>query len=94
MNVVGIVRRVDDLGRIVIPREIRQQLRIKEGAPLEILPDGNGNIILKKIDVERNILDDIRCLEDTLGYFPEQFDDESLRRIKTSIEDIKSYVRK
>lgn len=42
----GIVRRIDDLGRIVIPKEIRRSLRIKEGMPIEIIVDENGNIIL------------------------------------------------
>lgn len=42
----GIIRRIDDLGRIVIPKEIRRSLRIKEGMPIEITVDENGNIIL------------------------------------------------
>ena len=42
----GIIRRIDDLGRIVIPKEIRRNLRVKEGTPIEIAVDGNGNIIL------------------------------------------------
>lgn len=42
----GIIRRIDDLGRIVIPKEIRRNLRIKEGMPIEIMVDENGNIIL------------------------------------------------
>ena len=41
MKATGIVRRVDDLGRVVIPKEIRRQLRIKEGDPLEIFLEGN-----------------------------------------------------
>ena len=44
----GIVRRIDDLGRVVIPKEIRKTLRIKEGTPLEIFTDREGEIILKK----------------------------------------------
>lgn len=42
----GIVRRVDDLGRVVIPKTIRQALRIREGDPLEILLDKEGEVIL------------------------------------------------
>ena len=45
---LGIIRRVDELGRIVIPKEIRRALKIKEGYELEILTDMEGNIILKK----------------------------------------------
>lgn len=48
MKVTGIVRRIDELGRIVIPKEIRRTLRIKEGDPLEIFTDKEGEIILKK----------------------------------------------
>ena len=48
MRATGIVRRIDDLGRVVIPKEIRRTLRIKEGDPLEIYTDQNGEIIFKK----------------------------------------------
>ena len=48
MKATGIVRRIDDLGRIVIPKEIRRTLRIKEGDPLEIFTDREGEVILKK----------------------------------------------
>lgn len=42
----GIIRRIDDLGRIVIPKEIRRNFRVKEGTPIEIAVDENGSIIL------------------------------------------------
>ena len=48
MKATGVVRRIDDLGRIVIPKEIRKTLRIKEGDPLEIFTEKDGDIILKK----------------------------------------------
>lgn len=48
MKATGIVRRIDDLGRIVVPKEIRRTLRIREGDPLEIFTDREGEIILKK----------------------------------------------
>ena len=48
MKATGVVRRIDDLGRIVIPKEIRKTLRIKEGDPLEIFTDREGQVILKK----------------------------------------------
>ena len=48
MRATGIVRRIDDLGRIVVPKEIRRTLRIREGDPLEIFTDKDGEIILKK----------------------------------------------
>lgn len=48
MRATGIVRRIDDLGRVVIPKEIRRTLRIREGDPLEIYTDRDGEVILKK----------------------------------------------
>lgn len=48
MKATGIVRRIDDLGRVVVPKEIRRTLRIREGDPLEIFTDKDGEIILKK----------------------------------------------
>ena len=48
MKATGIVRRIDDLGRVVIPKEIRRTLRIREGDPLEIYTDRDGEVIFKK----------------------------------------------
>lgn len=48
MKATGIVRRIDELGRIVVPKEIRRTLRIREGDPLEVYTDREGEIILKK----------------------------------------------
>ncbi len=48
MKATGIVRRIDDLGRVVIPKEIRRTLKIREGMPMEIFTDVSGGVILKK----------------------------------------------
>ena len=48
MKATGIVRRIDDLGRVVIPKEIRRTMRIREGAPLEIFTNKDGEVIFKK----------------------------------------------
>ena len=48
MKATGIVRRIDDLGRVVIPKEIRRTLRIREGDPLEIFTQADGEVIFKK----------------------------------------------
>ena len=48
MKATGIVRRIDDLGRVVVPKEIRRVLRIREGDPLEIFTNNMGEVILKK----------------------------------------------
>ena len=48
MKATGIVRRIDDLGRVVIPKEIRRTMRIREGDPLEIFTASDGEVIFKK----------------------------------------------
>ncbi len=48
MKATGIVRRIDDLGRVVIPKEIRRTMRIREGDPLEIYTSNDGEVIFKK----------------------------------------------
>lgn len=58
MKATGIVRRIDELGRIVIPKEIRKTLRIREGENLEIYIDNEENIVLRKYSV-LNKIDDI-----------------------------------
>lgn len=52
MRTTGIVRRIDDLGRVVIPKEIRRVMRIKEGDPLEIFTENNMIYLQKYIEVE------------------------------------------
>ena len=48
MRATGIVRRIDDLGRVVIPKEVRRNMRIKEGDPLEIFTTKEGEVVFKK----------------------------------------------
>jgi AbrB family transcriptional regulator (stage V sporulation protein T) len=55
MKATGIVRRIDDLGRIVIPKEIRRTMRIREGDPLEIYTNHDGEVIFKKYSVLEEI---------------------------------------
>ena len=49
MKATGIVRRIDDLGRVVMPKEIRRTMRIREGDPLEIYTNNDGEVIFKNI---------------------------------------------
>ncbi len=48
MKATGIVRRIDDLGRVVIPKEIRRTMRIREGDPLEIYTENDGSVVFRK----------------------------------------------
>lgn len=73
MKATGIVRRIDDLGRIVIPKEIRRTLRIREGDPLEIYTEKDGEVIFKnhlavllRVDFQRVALADTQGTADLL----------------------------
>lgn len=57
MKATGIVRRIDDLGRVVIPKEIRRTMRIREGDPLEIYTDKDGEVIFKKYSLMGGLAD-------------------------------------
>lgn len=67
MKATGIVRRVDELGRIVIPKEIRRTFRIKVGSPLEVFTDNNGGIMLKKYSVVNNVSEMAKSCADSLS---------------------------
>ena len=57
MKATGIMRRIDDLGRVVIPKEIRRTMRIREGDPLEIYTDKDGEVIFKKYSLMGGLAD-------------------------------------
>lgn len=88
MKANAVIRRIDDLGRIVIPKEIRRNLGIREGDPLEIFVD-NGGVHLIKYQPEeiKKILDDIEELKNyTLDYgTPSQ---------ERRVEDLRLWVEK
>ena len=74
MKATGIVRRIDDLGRVVIPKEIRRTMRIREGDPLEIYTDRDGELIFKKYspvgelsDFAAQICDSLRKSTDSIA---------------------------
>jgi len=69
MKTTGVVRRIDELGRIVIPKEIRKTLRIKEGENLEIFIDDKENVVLKKYSLMNKIEDFSQNLTDTINFF-------------------------
>ncbi|MBR2634521.1 MAG: AbrB/MazE/SpoVT family DNA-binding domain-containing protein [Clostridia bacterium] len=66
MKATGIVRRIDDLGRVVIPKEIRRTMRIREGDPLEIYTDRDGEVIFKKYSPVGEMLSEAQGYCDTL----------------------------
>ena len=68
MKATGVVRRIDELGRIVIPKELRKNLRIKEGENIEIFMDDSENIILKKFSSLKNINDLADYIVESINY--------------------------
>ena len=67
MKATGIVRRIDELGRVVIPKEIRRTLRIREGDPLEIYTEKDGEVIFKKYSPMGDLQDFAAQLCDSIG---------------------------
>jgi len=67
MKATGIVRRIDDLGRVVIPKEIRRTLRIREGDPLEIYTEKDGEVIFKKYSPMGDLQDFATQLCESIG---------------------------
>lgn len=67
MKATGIVRRIDDLGRVVIPKEIRRTLRIREGDPLEIYTEKDGEVIFKKYSPMGDLTDFAAQIVDSMG---------------------------
>ena len=67
MKATGIVRRIDDLGRVVIPKEIRRTMRIREGDPLEIYTDKDGGVIFRKYSLMGGLSDFAAQMCETLN---------------------------
>lgn len=91
MKATGIIRRIDDLGRIVIPKEIRRNMNIREGDPMEIYLDGNNRVVFEKYDSGllpfiHNLADRVEDNEyDTLS-------PESVKEIKGLLDKISKIV--
>lgn len=66
MKATGVVRRIDDLGRIVLPKELRRTMRIKEGESLEIFTEGENSIILKKYSPVNQMTDFVKDFTDSM----------------------------
>lgn len=71
MKATGIVRRIDDLGRVVVPKEIRRTLRIREGDPMEIFTNHDGEIYLRNI----HLLERLKCLQNNMQMLWHRFQD-------------------
>lgn len=70
MKSTGIIRRVDDLGRIVIPKEVRRQLSIREGEPMELYMDENA-VIFKRYDPSQSVKSSLESLKNLIREEPD-----------------------
>ena len=95
MKATGIIRRMDDLGRVVIPKEICREMRIREGDPLEIFVDRKENFVgLRKYDTEKNYLADLKRLSDGIeDHFRSPENDDNLKIINTAIHEIELQLK-
>jgi len=88
MKATGIVRRVDDLGRIVIPKEIRRTLKIREGDPLEIYTEKDGGVIFRKYSPMGDLQDFAAQICESIGANTAMW-----RRWRIGIPSLRSTVR-
>lgn len=92
MRETGIIRRIDDLGRVVIPREIRKQFLIKEGDQLEIFVN-KDEIILKKYDVSIGMKELVRKLDDEFSDVKGDMETEIANNIYKHISALKDILK-
>lgn len=89
MKATGIIRRVDELGRIVIPKEVRRSLGVHEGEPLEFYTEGHDIICLRKY--KTNLMDEIDHLEKIISYCVD--DDQKMAKIRNLLIQIQELVK-
>lgn len=93
MKATGIIRRIDDLGRVVIPKEIRRTMKIREGDAMEIYLDGGNRVIFEKYESGLNrFVDDLVDRVDDAEY--SELSPEAVREIKAKLADISSIIKK
>lgn len=90
MKATGIIRRVDDLGRIVIPKEIRRSIGIREGEPLEIFLEGRDTICFRKY--KNNLSDAVENLKYQIENYCNDLTYETLMRIDALLKEVQELV--
>ena len=91
MKTTGIIRRVDDLGRIVIPKEIRRSVGIREGEPLEIFIEGGDTVCFRKY--KTNLGDAVEHLRDQIENGGDDLTYATLMRIDALLEEVQELVK-
>ena len=92
MNTAGIIRRVDDLGRVVIPKEVRRKVGISEGTPMEIFVSAEG-IMLKKYHTENELLNMTENLKEALEDMCVDLGPEKTGNIRSHIREIQILLK-
>ena len=92
MNTTGIIRRVDDLGRVVIPKEVRRKVGISEGTPMEIFVSAEG-IMLKKYHTENELLNMTENLKEALEDMCVDLGPEKTGNIRSHISEIQILLK-
>lgn len=92
MKATGIIRRVDDLGRIVIPKEIRRDLRMGDGCPMEIIPTPGG-ILLKKYYAEESLSNLVSGINEEVEELCKDLGPERTGDIRKHIRDIQQLLK-
>ena len=90
MKATGIVRRVDDLGRVVIPKDIRRAIGIREGEPLEIFIEGEDTVCFRKY--KNNLSDAVEHLRDRIENCCDDLTYGTLMRIDALLEEVQELV--
>lgn len=92
MNSTGIIRRIDDLGRVVVPRDMRKSFGLQEGTPLEVCATEEG-ILFKKYDPGITLLDIVKNLESALNDNYVELRVDATREIRMCISDLKEILK-
>ena len=94
MKALGVMRRIDDLGRVVIPKEIRRSLKIREGDALELYVD-NDMVCLRKVEMEKNFIEEVKKINYDIAELLYSWDNrEELAEISQSFETILEQLNK
>lgn len=91
MKASGLVRRVDDLGRVVIPKEIRRILCVSEGDPLEIFYD-ESNVCFRKYNANANYINNLRSIKNVMHVDPEFDNPEVFNKMKEILSLLENKV--
>ena len=91
MKATGIIRRVDDLGRVVIPREIRRALHIREGEPLEIYTEGKDTVCFRKY--ETNLCDAVDHLKEQIEDYCDDLTYDALTKIESLLGEVREIIK-